>query len=395
MSGPLAGIKVLELARTLAGPYCSMLLADMGAEVLKVEQPGIGDETRGYTPPAMAGESCYYLSLNKNKKGITLNLKTEEGKRIVKELVKEADVLVENFRTGTMEKMGLGYDVLKEINPRLVYCAVSGFGRTGPMKDEPAYDLVMQAFGGLMSVTGEPDRPPVKVGFSIVDLTTGMYACIGVLLALWAREKTGRGQFVEASLLESIVSLQTYLAQGVMATGTVPGRLGSGHPNLAPYQVFETKDSYVIIAVPNDWLWRKMCDALGLDDLKEHPKFAVNANRVKHRTELIQLMTEFTRSKTTEEISKRLKEAGVPGGPINNIAEVLAEPQVIHRGMIQEVEHPTIGTLKMLGIPVKLSETPGSVRMAPPTLGQNNTEVLSRLGYTAEEIAALKDKGVI
>lgn len=395
MSGPLAGIKVLELARTLAGPYCSMLLADMGADVLKVEQPGIGDETRGYTPPAMAGESCYYLSLNKNKQGITLNLKTEEGKQIVKELVKDADVLIENFRTGTMEKLGLGYDVLKELNPRLVYCAVSGFGRTGPMKDEPAYDLVMQAFGGLMSVTGEPDRPPVKVGFSIVDLTTGMYACIGTLLALWAREKTGRGQFVEASLLESIVSLQTYLAQGVMATGKAPGRLGSGHPNLAPYQVFETKDSYVIIAVPNDWLWRKMCDALGLDNLKDHPKFAVNADRVKHRTELIELMTEFTRSRTTKEISTQLKEAGVPGGPINNIAEVLAEPQVIHRGMIQEVEHPTIGTLKMLGIPVKLSETPGSVRMAPPTLGQNNIEVLSRLGYTPEDMAALKGKGVI
>ncbi|GAB6171586.1 CaiB/BaiF CoA-transferase family protein [Paradesulfitobacterium aromaticivorans] len=395
MSGPLAGIKVLELARTLAGPYCSMLLADMGADVLKVEQPGIGDETRGFTPPSLAGESCYYLSLNKNKKGITLNLKTEEGKQIVKELVKEADVLIENFRTGTMEKMGLGYDVLKEINPRLIYCAVSGFGRTGPLKDEPAYDLVMQAFGGLMSVTGEADRPPVKVGFSIVDLTTGMYACIGTLLALWVREKTGKGQLVEASLLESIVSLQTYLAQNVMATGKVPGRLGSGHPSLVPYQVFETKDGYVIIAVPNDGLWLKMCDALGLDNLRDHPKFAVNANRVKHRDELVGLITEFTRSQTTEDISKRLKEAGVPGGPINNIAEVLAEPQVIHRELIQEIEHPTIGTLKMLGIPIKLSETPGSIRMAPPTLGQNNNEVLSRLGYTAEEIAALMNKGVI
>lgn len=395
MSGPLAGIKVLELARTLAGPYCSMILADMGADVLKVEQPGIGDETRGFTPPALEGESCYYLSLNKNKQGITLNLKTEEGKQIVRELVKDADVLIENFRTGTMEKLGLGYDELKEINPRLVYCAVSGFGRTGPMKNEPAYDVVMQAFGGLMSVTGEPDRPPVKVGFSIVDLTTGMYACIGTLLALWAREKTGRGQFVEASLLESIVSLQTYLAQSVMATGKIPGRLGSGHPNMAPYQVFETKDSYVVIAVTQDRLWRKMCDALGLDDLKEHPKFAVNADRVKNRTELIELMTDFTRSRTTKEISTKLKEAGVPGGPINNIADVLADPQVIHRGMIQEVEHPTIGTLKMLGIPVKLSETPGSVRMAPPTLGQNNIEVLSRLGYSQEDIAVLKDKGVI
>ncbi|MHB8072421.1 CaiB/BaiF CoA transferase family protein [Desulfosporosinus fructosivorans] len=395
MAGPLAGIKVLELARTLAGPYCSMILADMGADVLKVEQPGLGDETRGFAPPALEGESCYYLSLNKNKQGITLNLKTEEGKQIVRELVKDADVLIENFRTGTMEKLGLGYDVLKEINPRLVYCAVSGFGRTGPMKDEPAYDLVMQAYGGLMSVTGEADRPPVKVGFSVVDLTTGMYACIGTLLALWAREKTGRGQFVEASLLESIVSLQTYLAQSVMATGKIPGRLGSGHPNMAPYQVFESKDSYVVIAVTNDQLWRKMCDALGLDDLKEHPKFAVNADRVKNRTELIELMSEYARCRTTEEISTKLKEAGVPGGPINNIADVLADPQVIHRGMIQEVEHPTIGTLKMLGIPIKLSETPGSVRMAPPTLGQNNIEVLSRLGYSPEDIAIFKDKGVI
>jgi len=395
MVGPLQGIKVLELSRTLAGPFCSMLLADMGADVLKVEQPGVGDETRGYTPPALEGESCYFMSLNRNKRGMTLNLKTEEGREIVKRLIMKTDVLIENFRTGTMEKFGLGYEELKKINPRLIYCAVSGFGRTGPMKNEPAYDLLLQAFGGLMSVTGEPGRPPVKVGFSIVDLTTGLYAALGVMMALWVREKSDQGQYVEASLLESIVSLQTYLAQGVLATGKVPQPMGSAHPNIAPYQAFETKDSYVIIAVPNDWLWRKMCDALGLDELKEHPKFAVNKDRVKHRAELIALMTEFTKAKNTQEIANKLKEAGVPGGPINNLDQILSDPQVIHRGMIKEVKHPTIGDLKVLGIPMTLSETPGSVRMAPPLLGQHTVDVLKHLGYRTDDIAILEEKGVV
>ncbi len=395
MPEPLQGIKVLELSRTMAGPFASMLLADMGADVIKVEQPGVGDETRGYAPPEVGGESCYYLSLNRNKRGITVNLKTSEGQEIVKKLVKDVDVLIENFRTGTMEKLGLGYDVLRAINPRLVYCSVSGFGRTGPMKDEPAYDLLMQAFGGLMSVTGEAGRPPVKVGFSIVDLATGIYASYGILLALWHREKTGCGQWVETSLLESIVSLQSYLAQGVMVTGKVPARLGSAHPNLVPYQVFETQDGYVIIAVPNDGLWRKMCDALGLQHLKEQPKFAVNANRVIHREELVQVMTEHTRTMTTVEITEKLRQAGVPGGPIHDIAEVLAEPQVLHRQMIQEVEHPTIGMLKVLGVPIKLSETPGSVRMPPPLLGQHTNEVLAALGYSETDIDLLRKQGVI
>ncbi|WP_461392848.1 CaiB/BaiF CoA transferase family protein [Desulfosporosinus fructosivorans] len=395
MVGPLQGIKVLELSRTLAGPFASMLLADMGADVLKVEQPGIGDETRGYTPPEIAGESTYYLSLNRNKRGMTLNLKTDAGKEIVRRLVAESDILIENFRNGTMEKLGLGYNELKEINPRLVYCAVSGFGRTGLMKDEPAYDLVLQGFGGLMSVTGEAGSPPVKVGYSIVDLTTGLYASLGVMMALWVREKTGKGQYVEASLLESIVSLQTYLAQGVMATGIAPKRMGSAHPNIVPYQAFETKDGYVIIAIPNDWLWKKMCDALGLNELKDNPKFSVNADRVKYRTELIGLMTVYSKSKTTKEITDKLRAAGVPGGPINDISQVLAEPQIKEREMIVEVEHPTIGMLKMLGIPIKLSETPGSVRIAPPLLGQHTSEVLDHLGYSAEDIVHLKEKGVI
>lgn len=395
MTGPLEGIKVLELSRTLAGPFCSMQLADMGAEVIKVEQPGIGDETRSYTPPEINGESCYFMSLNKNKKGITVNLKTEEGQRIVKQLVRDADVLIENFRTGTMEKFGLGYEVLKEINPRLVYCAVSGFGRTGPMKDEPAYDLLMQGFGGLMSVTGEAGRAPVKVGFSIVDLTTGLYASFGIVIALLAREKTGNGQYVESSLLDTIVSLSNYLGQSVLATGNVPGRLGSAHPNLVPYQAFEAKDGYVIIAVPNDWLWRKMCDALDLQDLKDHPKFAVNASRVAYREELVGILTEYTKSKDSSEIIRKLKQAGVPSGPINDIGQLLAHPQVQSREMIQEVEHPTIGMLKMLGIPLKLSVTPGSIRKAPPLLSEDTNEVLTALGYSSENITDFKEKGII
>ncbi|MGW9100411.1 CaiB/BaiF CoA transferase family protein [Priestia megaterium] len=395
MAGPLEGIKVVELSRTLAGPFCSMQLADMGADVIKVEQPKIGDETRNYIPPEINGESCFFISLNKNKKGITLNLKTEEGQRIVKQLVADADVLIENFRNGTMEKFGLGYDVLKEINPRLVYCAVSGFGRTGPMKDEPAYDLILQGFGGLMSVTGEAGRAPVKVGFSIVDMATGLYASLGVVLALFARERTGKGQYVESSLLDTIVSLTNYLGQGVLATGKVPGPLGSAHHNLVPYQAFETKDGYVIIAVPNDGLWRKMCDALELQELKDHPKYAENVNRVANREELVEILTKFTKSKDSLEIIERLKRAGVPSGPIQDLAQVLAHPQVQNRELIQEVEHPTIGQLKILGIPIKLSDTPGSVRKAPPLLSENTDEVLTHLGYSSEDIADLKEKEII
>lgn len=395
MSGPLEGIKVVELSRTLAGPFCSMQLADMGADVIKIEQPEIGDETRSYVPPDIKGESCYFMSLNKNKKGMTLNLKTKEGQHIVKKLVKNADVLIENFRNGTMEKFGLGFDVLKEINPRLVYCAVSGFGRTGPLKDEPAYDLLMQGFGGLMSVTGEADGAPVKVGFSIVDLATGLYASFGVVLALLVREKTGKGQYVEASLLDTIVSLSSYLGQSVLATGKIPGRLGSAHPNLVPYQAFEAKDGYVIIAVPNDWLWRKMCDALGLQNLKNHPKYAVNENRVANREELVEILTAYTKTKSSLEIIECLNQAGVPSGHIHNLAQVLAHPQIKYREMIQEVEHPTIGMMKMLGIPIKLSDTPGSVRKAPPLLGENTEEVLIQLGYSNEDIENYKKRGII
>lgn len=395
MTGPLKGIKVLDLSRTLAGPFCSMQLADMGAEVIKVEQPEIGDETRKFTPPEINGESTYFMSLNKNKKGITLNLKTEEGQQIVKKLVAESDVLIENFRNGTMEKFGLGYDVLKKINSRLVYCAISGFGRSGPMKDEPAYDVLMQGFGGLMSVTGEPNRPPMKAGFSIVDLSTGLYAALGVVLALFSRERTGKGQYVEASMLDSIVSLSSYLGQNVLATGKAPERFGSAHPSLVPYQVFETKDGYVTIAVTNDRLWKKMCDALGFHELKEHPKYALNINRVANREELEKILTDYTKSKRSSEIIESLQQVGVPSGPINDLVQVLAHPQVKAREMIQEVNHPTIGLFEMLGIPIKLTGTPGSLSKAPPLLGENTHEILTRLGYKSSDITYFKENGVI
>ncbi|SFM46393.1 CaiB/BaiF CoA transferase family protein [Thermodesulforhabdus norvegica] len=395
MLQPLQGIRVLELARTLAGPFCGMILGDMGADVIKVEQPGVGDETRHYKPPEWGGESCYYLSLNRNKKSITVNLKSEQGREIIKALAAQSDVLIENFRTGTMEKFGLGYEELKKINPELVYCAVSGFGRRGPLKDEPAYDLLMQAFGGLMSVTGEPEGPPVRVGFSIVDLATGLYAAFGVMAALFARTKTGKGQYVEVSLLQAVVSLQTYLGQSFLATGESPGRMGSGHPNLAPYQAFEAGDGYVIIAVPNDWLWIKMCDALGLEHLKNDPRFKTNKDRVKHREVLVELITDFTRRKSREEIISRLKKAGVPCGPINTVGEVLTHPQVVHLKMVEEVPHPTIGIMKLLGIPLYLSDTPGSIRLAPPLLGEHTEEVLQGLGYSEADIENLRKEGVI
>ena len=395
MAGPLTGIKVLDLSRTLAGPYCSMILADLGAEIIKVEQPGTGDETRGFAPPYWGGESCYYLSLNRNKRGMTLNLKTKEGQDIVRKLVKDSDVLIENFRTGTMEKFGLGYESLIEINPQLVYSAVSGFGRTGPMKNDPAYDLLMQGFAGLMSVTGEPGRPPVKVGYSIADLATGLFAAVGVISALYERKITGRGQMVESSLLETLVSLQAYLAVGYLATGKVPQRMGAAHPNCAPYQVFEAEDGYFIIAVPNDGLWLKMCDALGFAELKEDLKFATNADRVKNRNELEEIMLAYTRQHKAEEIMSKLNQVGVPGGPINSIDQILNHPQVLHREMVVPVEHPTAGTIKLLGIPLKFSESPGSIRMAPPLLGQHTNEIAAELGYSAEQVASFKEQGIM
>ncbi|MFJ8259544.1 CaiB/BaiF CoA transferase family protein [Peribacillus asahii] len=391
----LDGIKVLDLSRTLAGPYSSMLLGDMGADIVKVEQPGIGDESRHFTPPSWNEESCYYLSSNRNKRSITIDLKTDEGREIIYKLAKESDVLVENFRTGALDKLGLGYEQLKEINPRLIYCSISGFGRTGPEKNRAGYDLLLQGYGGLMSITGEPDRTPAKAGMSIVDLTTGMFAVYGILTALIARDKTEKGQFIDVSLLDGQISLLNHMATGYFATGKPAGRMGSAHPSIVPYQAFSSKDMDIILAVANNGLWEKCCRAMGWSDLLKDSRFSTNDDRVTHRSILIPIISERLSQLESKEIFDRLDAVGVPCGPIHTIDQVVNHPHVKAREMILEVEHPKVNNLKMPGFPVKLSDTPANLRKYPPLLGEHTDEILDELGFSTEQIEGLKSKHVI
>lgn len=391
---PLEGFKVLDLSRTLAGPYATMMLADMGADVIKVEEPTSGDESRRFTPPKWNEESCYYLAANRNKRGMTVNLKSPEGIEIIKELVKDADVLVENFRTGTMEKLGLGYETLKEINPKLIFCSISGFGRTGPEKDRAGYDVLLQAFAGLMSITGEEDRP-AKAGMSIADLTTGMFAAFGIVSALHASKSTGIGQYLDISLLDSQVALLNHMAVGYMAEGTYPKRMGTAHGSLVPYRAFKTGDNDVVIAVANDGLWNKMCKALGWTDMENEEKFKLNSHRVKYRDELETLIQERFLQMSSEEITGKLDCAGVPCGPIQTIDQVLKHPQVIAREMMIDIEHPNVPNLKVPAFPVKFSETKPLVRYAPPLLGEHSEEVLRSIGYSDEKIRELIENKVI
>lgn len=390
----MEGFKILDLSRTLAGPYATMLLADMGAEVIKVEQPIIGDESRKFIPPKWNEESCYYLAANRNKKGITLDLKSEEGRKIVKSLVKDVDVVVENFRTGTMEKLSLGYDALKEINPRLIFCAISGFGRTGPEKNRAGYDVLMQGFGGLMSITGEEDKP-VKAGMSIADLSTGMFAALAISSALHGVRQTGKGQYLDVSLLDSQVALLNHMATGFFAEGTYPSRMGTAHASLVPYRAFHAADREVIIAVANDGLWKKLCIGSEWDDLLMNKKYTFNYDRVKYRNELEQTLAQRISQMDSREIIERLEQVGVPCGPIQTIDEVLTHPQVIAREAMMEVEHPNIPNLKVPAFPVKFSDTPTSVRYHPPLMGEHTNEVLQELGYSEEEIERLKNNAII
>lgn len=394
MIQPLEGIKVLELARTLAGPVSGQILGDLGAEVIKVEQPGVGDEARRFTPPEWDGESCYYLSSNRNKKSMTLNLKSEQGKNIIYDLVKESDVIIENFRTGTTEKLGIDYDTLKEINPRIIYLAISGFGRTGPEKYRAGYDLLIQAYSGIMSTTGEEGKP-YKVGPSIVDLSTGILGALGVLTAIIAREKTGRGQFVDCSLLDSQIMMLNHLATGYFATGKSAKPMGQGHHTLVPYQVFQAKDKNVIIAAANDRLWERTCQALGWDDLLNDENYKLNEDRVRLRNVLVPILSERLSKMSSEEICEKLDAVGVPCGPINTIGDVVTSPQAIAREMMVDIDHPKIKGLKTPAFPVKFSETPSTVRLNPPSLGENTEEVLSSLGINSEEVSRMRQDGII
>jgi formyl-CoA transferase len=389
--GPLDGVRVLDLTRVVAGPYCSMFLGDLGADVVKVEQPGSGDDTRGWGPPFTGGESAYYLCINRNKRSVTLDLKSPRAVELLRELAKVADVIIENFRPRTMERLGLGEKELRALNPRLIYASLTGFGADGPMSDWPGYDLIVQAWGGLMSITGTPDGEPVKVGVAIIDLVAGLMLGKAITAALFAREKIGVGQRIDTSLLEAEVASLINAGSNYLVGGKIPTRWGNAHPNIVPYQNFKTADGYLVIGVASEVIWKRFCAAVGREALTEDPRFQNNSQRVEHRAELIALLSEMFIQRDNETWFKLLTEAEIPCAPVQSIEQVFRAPQVLHRGMLLEVDHPTAGKVRMAGIPVKFSETPGAVRRPPPLLGEHNEAVLEDwLGMSTAKIDELK-----
>jgi len=393
--GPLAGVRVLDLTRVLAGPFCAMLLGDMGSEVVKIEEPGKGDDTRSW-PPFVGGEATYFMSVNRNKKSVTLNLKAPESRRILGALVKRSDVLLENFRPGTMEKLGFGYRALAKVNPRLVYCSISGFGESGPEAHRAGYDLIVQAESGLMDITGFADGPPVKVGTSIADLVAGMSAAHGVTLALLARARTRRGQKVEIAMLDAMAALLTYQAGIYFATGQRPVRRGNAHPSIVPYEVFKAADAYLTLGVANNSLWAKCCAALDRPDLARDGRFDTEAKRVQNRDTLIPLLNGILGARTVEEWLKRFEAAGIPAGRIKTVAEVCESEHLKARGMVVTLPHPKAKRVTVMGVPIRLHGTPGRAGAAPPVLGQHTDLVLRTLvGLSRAEIAGLRRKGAI
>jgi crotonobetainyl-CoA:carnitine CoA-transferase CaiB-like acyl-CoA transferase len=397
-TGPLDGITVLDASRVLAGPFCTMQLGDLGADVIKVERPGTGDQTRGWQPPTYgdSDESAYYLSINRNKRSIALNLASEDGRDVFREFAREADVLVENFRVGKMDEWNLGYDDLAADNHDLVYCSLSGYGEWGPDKDRPAYDIIMQAEGGLMSITGEEGRTPVRVGVAIADIGAGMYATQAILAALLERELGGSGgQKIDISLFDGQVAWMTYMASNYFATGTPPKRMGSKHPTIAPYQAFETQDGYVVVAVASENIWPKFCATLGREDLTGDDRFATNADRVANRDALDSLLADELSQYATDELLELLDEYDVPASDVHDMADVFDAPQVQARGMHQEVAHPTAGTVEMPASPMHFSGTPTSIRHHSPLLGEHTRELLEEAGYDETTVKQLVADDVI
>jgi CoA:oxalate CoA-transferase len=391
----LEGIRVLDFTRVLAGPFCTMMLADLGAEVIKVERPGTGDDSRHFGP-FVGEESAYFMSINRNKKSVTLNLKDPLAVDIVKRMIKNIDVVVENFRPGVMEKLGLGYEVLKEINPRLVYASSSGFGHTGPYSQLPAYDLILQGMGGIMSITGPDKDHPTKVGSSIADIFAGTFCAIGILAALRHRDRTGEGQEVDVSMLDSQVSILENAISRYFVTGDVPVPIGNRHPSIAPFATFHTTDGFINIAVGNDAIWKRFCDLVGRPELAKDTRFQTNDGRNSNWADLEPLLQDIMSGDSTEGWLKRLREAGVPCGPINNIEQLVNDPQVLSRGMIVDVEHPVAGKVKMPGCPIKLSATPTNQYKPAPVLGADVGSILQKYaGVSTEEIQELKEKGVV
>jgi formyl-CoA transferase/CoA:oxalate CoA-transferase len=393
---PLAGLTIVDLTRVLSGPYCTMLAADMGARVIKIEHPRRGDDTRAWGPPFTAGESAYYLSVNRNKESVALDYTTAGGRQVLDALIAKADVVVENFRPGTLDARGLGYVDLAQKHPSLIYVSISGFGHTGPRKEEAGYDAVIQAEGGLMSITGSPDGPPVRLGVAVADIAAGMFAFQGLLLALISRGTTGRGQHVDVALLDAVTSLLTYQAGRYFATGQSPDRLGNRHATIVPYNTFDTADGVLVLAVGNDDQFQRFCQVAQLPDAAQDNRFITNAGRVEHHDALQPILAGALAGRSAEDWATLLRAAGVPCGAVRSIGDALNDPQSIARQMVETVAHPTIGPLQVLGLPVKLSDTPGAVRLPPPGLGAHTRQVLSTdLGMNAAAIDALVAEGAI
>lgn len=396
MGGPLEGLRVLDLSRVLAGPVCSMLLGDLGADVLKVEQPGVGDETRSWGPPFHKGESAYFLAINRNKRSLTLNLKDPRGLALLTRLAQASDILIQNFRPGTLARLGLGYPEAARLNGRLIYASLTAYGSSGPGAAKPGYDFIAQGVGGLMSITGWPDGPPTKVGVAVVDVVAGLLLTGLILAALHRRDRTGRGEEVETSLLQAAVALLINVASNYLVSGEVPGRWGNAHPSIVPYQTFATADGHLNVAVANDGLWRTFCQALGQPAWAEDPDYATNAARVRNRERLAPLLAARFAALPTAAWLARLEAAGLPCGPVNTVAQVLADPAVRHLGMVQEVEHPTLGRVPLLGVPFTLGGSPPVIRRPPPRLGEHTDEILEEvLGLSPGEVEALRRAAVL
>jgi crotonobetainyl-CoA:carnitine CoA-transferase CaiB-like acyl-CoA transferase len=394
-SGPLAGMRVIELAHIMAGPVCGLMLADMGAEVIKVEKMD-GDDTRRTVPPALEGESAAYMMMNRGKRGISLDLKDPDGVAVLRRLLKGADALIENYRGGTMERLGIGYETLRQEFPELVYCSLSGFGRTGPYADRAGFDLVAQGMSGLMSVTGEgPGRPPMKCGPPVTDITAGILAAMGVLAAYSHRLRTGQGQAVDTSLFEAGITHTYWQSAIAMATGVAPGPMGSAHPLNAPYEAVETADGWITIGAANQTNWLRLLKAIGAEALAEDPRFALNRDRMANRVELAATLAPIFRAHSSAEWLARLEAGGVPAGPVLDVNAMHRDPQTLAREMVVEVEHPRVGRMKTLGLPVKFSDTPGRVHGPAPLLGEHSRAILREAGYSADEIDGLIARGVV
>ncbi|NIO06326.1 MAG: CoA transferase [Proteobacteria bacterium] len=395
MSLPLDGIKIVDLTAAMAGPFCTQLLADFGAEVLKIEPPGRGDMLRDFGPPYLKGESPYYLLNNRNKRSMTLDIRTDKGRDVLIKLLTDADLLVENYRPNVKKKLKIEYETLREINPRLIYCSISGYGQTGPYADRPGFDPIAQGMSGLSSITGWKNTGPVRVGVAIGDSLGGIFGMYGILLALIERERSGEGQRVETSILEGLIAVLGFQAAKYFATGERPEPQGNDHAMMSPYGTFKTQDGYMNIAAGNQAMWERLAKAIGLEDLIKDERFLTVADRVVNRPELTPLLEKKLTEKTSKEWEKILNEAGVANGPILPIDEVFHDPQVIHQEMLLEQDHPTIGKIKTIGFPTKLSRTPASLRLPPPLMGEHTEEVLKELGYSGEEIKQFRDEKVI